>query len=113
MERQLKIIALLLARLIAIQNRSFNPLAVLAEAEDLVPPTKAVRKKVARIPNVEMVQKYLDEKGFDLVNAEEFIAYYDKKGWKNTKGEAMSSWKTTARNWQNHAKWKAEHKTDN
>jgi hypothetical protein len=57
----------------------------------------SVPKKFKR-PSPEDLTAYITEAGLTNVNAEEFIDFYESKGWKV--GTApMKDWKATARRW--------------
>lgn len=49
-------------------------------------------------PELEEVQKYIEEKGYSF-SPEAFVAYYDSKGWMIGKSK-MKSWKSACVTWQ-------------
>lgn len=53
-------------------------------------------------PTVEEVAAYINEKGYHI-NAEEFVDFYQSKGWKVGK-DKMSDWKAAVRNWERRRK---------
>ena len=50
-------------------------------------------------PLPEQVAEYAKSIGFDDLNAESFVDYYEKIGW-GIKGSKMKSWKAAVRTWK-------------
>ncbi len=57
-----------------------------------------VKSSKARPKNVEEVQKYLDEKGIVVFNADEFWNFYESKGWMIGKNQ-MKDWRAAVGTW--------------
>jgi hypothetical protein len=65
-----------------------------------IPPDKPAHKKFIP-PTIEEVQEYFTTKNIDL-DAEEFIAYYEARGWVS-KGSKIKSWKACVTTWKKNA----------
>lgn len=50
-------------------------------------------------PQVEKVRAYFNQKGMTDSEAECFFLFYEKKEWRNRKGDFIKSWKNTAYQW--------------
>lgn len=50
-------------------------------------------------PSVKEVQEFFYLKGLSMVEAWQFINFYQLQGWKNSKGKPISSWKLAAARW--------------
>ena len=49
-------------------------------------------------PTIDEVQAYITEKGY-IVNAQQFMDYYNSVGWKISGKSPMKDWKATVNNW--------------
>lgn len=49
-------------------------------------------------PSVDEVAAYCAENGFDTINPEAFVDYYEARGWK-IGSQSMKDWRATVRNW--------------
>lgn len=57
-------------------------------------------KKTAFVPpTLDEVKAYCAERG-NNINAEQFIDYYEARGWELTKGRKMVDWKAAVRTWE-------------
>ncbi len=65
-----------------------------------IPPDKPANKNFIP-PTIEEVQEYFTTKNLDL-DAEEFIAYYEARGWVS-KGSKIKSWKACVTTWKKNA----------
>jgi len=54
-------------------------------------------------PSVEEVGAYVSEKGFGVM-AEEFVCFYEARGWKLTRGAEMVDWRAVVRYWEQREK---------
>lgn len=70
--------------------------------------SETTRKKTTKFipPTDEEVGAYVSEKGYHF-NPEEFIPFYQTRGWKMKGGEPMKDWKAGCRYWE--ANWKQKH----
>ena len=50
-------------------------------------------------PTLDEVKAYCAERG-NNINAEQFIDYYEARGWELTKGRKMVDWKAAVRTWE-------------
>lgn len=63
-------------------------------------PKKSNGKKTAFVPpTLDEVKAYCAERG-NNINAEQFIDYYEARGWELTKGRKMVDWKAAVRTWE-------------
>ena len=114
MERQLRIIAYLLAKIVANQSRIFDPEIVLQEAENYVPISKTAAKKNRKFrpPTVDELTAYMKEKNLTTFSAQDFIDFYESKGWMIGKNK-MTSWKSAAGRWERNNKNRDEQARNN
>lgn len=56
------------------------------------------KKKRFKPPTQKEVQDYFNEKGFNLKSAEQFVLFYESKGWMVGKNK-MQKWKAAASRW--------------
>lgn len=49
-------------------------------------------------PTIDEVQQYITERGY-IVNAQQFVDYYESVGWKISGKSPMKNWKSTVNNW--------------
>ena len=61
------------------------------------------RTSERRIPSVEDVQAYCDERQ-NGISAEAFCDYYAAQGWRLANGQALKDWKAAVRQWERHDK---------
>ena len=54
-------------------------------------------------PSVDDVAEYVKQKGYNI-DAEQFVAHYNARGWKLNRGQAMKCWKSACTTWQKNAK---------
>lgn len=59
--------------------------------------TKTAKKQFVP-PTVEEVRQYCAENGYDTINPDAFVDYYEANGWK-VGNQAMKDWRATVRNW--------------
>ena len=50
-------------------------------------------------PTVEEVSAYCQERG-NTINAEQFVNYYEARGWELKPGQKMKDWKASVRTWE-------------
>ena len=55
-------------------------------------------------PTVEEIKAYCDERGTYWIDPEQFIDYYEARGWIMTNGKKMVDWKAAVRNWEKNEK---------
>lgn len=100
MERQLKIIVHLLARILANQLRIYDEKVILDEIEVAFPPSKSAKKRQGfRPPTLEELKEYMRQKKLSSFDPQEFIDFYESKGWMIGKNK-MTSWKSAAGRWE-------------
>lgn len=63
---------------------------------------KDIKRTVFKIPTLDEVEAYIIEKDYN-VDAEQFIDFYESKGWMIGKNK-MKSWKAAVRTWQRNSK---------
>lgn len=51
-------------------------------------------------PTVEQIKAYCDERGVYLIDPEQFIDYYEARGWMLNKNRKMVDWKAAVRTWE-------------
>ena len=51
-------------------------------------------------PTVEQVRAYCDERGVYLIDPEQFVDYYEARGWMLNKNRKMVDWKAAVRTWE-------------
>ena len=78
-------------------NTTDNTTDIYMGASPDLPAKKGKRQFVK--PTVEEVKAYCAERG-NNVNAEQFIDYYEARGWELTKGRKMVDWKAAVRTWE-------------
>ena len=66
----------------------------------------SIGKSIFIRPTVDEVQAYITEKGYHI-SAEEFINYYESKGWVIGKNAPMKNWQAACRTWETN--WKNKH----
>ena len=78
--------------------------------KDKKPKAKRNTEKFKK-PTVDEINAYCAEKGYDYVNADDFINYFESVGWKVGKTlKPMTSWKGAVANWNNKQKqYEREH----
>ena len=54
-------------------------------------------------PSIKDVQAYIEARGYNLVNPEEFWHYYESNGW-HVGRKPMKSWKSAVAYWQTRRK---------
>ena len=70
------------------------------EKEDANASKKEGGKTAFRAPSIEDVEAYCKTEGFDQTDADDFVNFYEKKGWVVGKTK-MKDWKAAVRNWEN------------
>lgn len=70
------------------EKESKEPISLLATKKRFVPPT------------AEEIQAYCDERGVYLIDPQQFIDYYQARGWMLTKSRTMIDWKAAVRTWE-------------
>lgn len=68
--------------------------------EDANASKKEGGKTAFRAPSIEDVEAYCKSEGFDQTDADDFVNFYQKKGWRVGK-DKMKDWKAAVRNWEN------------
>lgn len=68
--------------------------------EDANASKKEGGKTAFRAPSIEDVEAYCKSEGFDQTDADDFVNFYQKKGWYVGK-DKMKDWKAAVRNWEN------------
>lgn len=59
-------------------------------------------------PTVDEVRAYCQERG-NTINAEQFVNYYEARGWELKPGQKMKDWKASVRTWEtNQRSWTHE-----
>ena len=62
--------------------------------------TKTEKKRNIFIPpTVEQVAEYCQERG-NTINAQQFVDYYEARGWELKQGQKMKDWKASVRTWE-------------
>ncbi len=56
-------------------------------------------KKQFKVPPLEHIKIYFQQKGYDKTEAERFFNYYESNGWMVGGRSKMKDWKAAARNW--------------
>lgn len=51
-------------------------------------------------PTADDVKAYCDERGVYLIDAQQFVDYYEARGWMLTKNRKMVDWKAAVRTWE-------------
>ena len=51
-------------------------------------------------PTVDQIKAYCDERGVYLIDPEQFIDYYEARGWMLNKNRNMVDWKAAVRTWE-------------
>lgn len=70
-----------------------------------VPTDKEAKKRKGAFekPSLEEVKAYFSSKG-TVIDAEEFWAYYEQKGWKDKNGNRIKNWKACLVTWEKYRK---------
>lgn len=68
--------------------------------EDANASKKEGGKTAFRAPSIDDVEAYCKSEGFDQTDADDFVNFYQKKGWRVGK-DKMKDWKAAVRNWEN------------
>ena len=104
MERELKIIAYLLAKIISLQVA--RPVeTILEQAEEAIPKSKGKAKECFVPPTVEEVAAYCKERG-NGIDPVRFVSHYASVGWKVGKVK-MSNWRQAIITWEKRENEKA------
>lgn len=80
-----------------------------ANEKSNVPTAQCARKKIP--PDVEEVRAYIREHGYH-VDAEKFMDYHERQGWKLSNGIPMKDWQATIRTWEARNREKSPPKQD-
>lgn len=59
-------------------------------------------------PTVEEIKAYCDERGVYLIDPEQFIDYYEARGWMLAKNRKMVDWKAAVRTWEKNERDRAK-----
>ena len=51
-------------------------------------------------PTVDEVKEYCDERGVYLIDPQQFVDYYEARGWMLTKNRRMVDWRAAVRTWE-------------
>lgn len=51
-------------------------------------------------PSVDEVKAYAQSIGYDTLDAQKFVDYYETRGWKLNKGVTMKNWQAAVRTWR-------------
>lgn len=62
-------------------------------------------------PTVEQIKAYCDERGVYLIDPEQFIDYYEARGWMLNKNRKMVDWKAAVRTWEKNERDRNKEKT--
>lgn len=62
-------------------------------------------------PTVEQIKAYCDERGVYLIDPEQFIDYYEARGWMLNKNRKMVDWKAAVRTWEKNERDRQKEKT--
>jgi hypothetical protein len=62
-------------------------------------------------PTVEQIKAYCDERGVYLIDPEQFIDYYEARGWMLNKNRKMVDWKAAVRTWEKNERDRHKEKT--
>lgn len=66
------------------------------------------RSKKFEPPSVEEVRQYIESEGYSI-DAQQFVDYYEARGWELSKGRKVKDWKACVRTWNNNSKsWNKE-----
>lgn len=69
------------------------------EKVDEQPKPKEKKRTVFQKPTIEEIQAYCYERN-NGISGQEFYDFYEARGWKLTKGVAMTDWKAAVRTWE-------------
>lgn len=82
------------------------------ECNDIVPTslrTPSVSQKRFKVPSIQEIQSYIQEKGY-FVDVDTFFNFYESNGWKVGKNK-MKSWKASLATWHSKNKSENQHKS--
>ena len=66
--------------------------------EQLLKENTKEKRTVFKAPTVEAVAAYIREKGYPI-DAQHFVDYYQRQGWKLSNGQPMKDWQSAVRLW--------------
>ena len=66
--------------------------------EQLLKESTKEKRTVFKAPTVEAVAAYIREKGYPI-DAQHFVDYYQRQGWKLSNGQPMKDWQSAVRLW--------------
>lgn len=68
------------------------------EQEQMLKESTKEKRTVFKAPTVEAVAAYIREKGYPI-DAQHFVDYYQRQGWKLSNGQPMKDWQSAVRLW--------------
>ena len=79
--------------------------------EQLLKENTKEKRTVFKAPTVEAVAAYIREKGYPI-DAQHFVDYYQRQGWKLSNGQPMKDWQSAVRLWSRDKKPKSNYYGD-
>ena len=68
------------------------------DREQMLKESTKEKRTVFKAPTVEAVAAYIREKGYPI-DAQHFVDYYQRQGWKLSNGQPMKDWQSAVRLW--------------
>lgn len=68
------------------------------DIEQMLKENTKEKRTVFKAPTVEAVSAYIREKGYPI-DAQHFVDYYQRQGWKLSNGQPMKDWQSAVRLW--------------
>ena len=68
------------------------------DIEQMLKESTKEKRTVFKAPTVEAVAAYIREKGYPI-DAQHFVDYYQRQGWKLSNGQPMKDWQSAVRLW--------------
>lgn len=70
--------------------------------------TKTQKRNIFIPPTVDEVRAYCQERG-NTVDPDQFVNYYEARGWELKPGQKMKDWRASVRTWESHQRgWNGE-----
>ena len=81
------------------------------DREQMLKESTKEKRTVFKAPTVEAVAAYIREKGYPI-DAQHFVDYYQRQGWKLSNGQPMKDWQSAVRLWSRDKKPKKNYYGD-
>ena len=81
------------------------------DIEQMLKESTKEKRTVFKAPTVEAVAAYIREKGYPI-DAQHFVDYYQRQGWKLSNGQPMKDWQSAVRLWSRDKKPKKNYYGD-